>query len=98
MQRLTHQLRLVDESTPPRRTRPAGVLGAEVWAKLVNPNEPAPTDPAALRFLTMTTKPSLRVEFRAGKGGKIAVYMALWAKTRGEKRPWSDVTTATVGA
>ncbi|MBY0311852.1 MAG: hypothetical protein K2W85_07265, partial [Phycisphaerales bacterium] len=34
--RLTHQLRLVDESTPTRRARPAGVLGAEVWVKLVD--------------------------------------------------------------
>lgn len=37
-QRLTHQLRLVDESTPTRRARPAGVLGAEVWVKLAEPN------------------------------------------------------------
>ena len=43
-QRLTHQLRPSaapssepDESTPTRRARPAGVLGAEVWVKLVAP-------------------------------------------------------------
>jgi len=67
--RLTHQLRLVDESTPTRRARPAGVLGAEVWVKLVDADSPAPTDPAALTFLTMTTKPSFRAEFKAGEGG-----------------------------
>jgi hypothetical protein len=48
-QRLTHQLRLVDESTPTRRARPAGVLGAEVWVKLVAPHMPTsprrPTPP-----------------------------------------------------
>jgi len=54
-QRLTHTLRISaatrskpDESTPTRRARPAGVLGAEVWVKLVAPphaDEPAPTDP-----------------------------------------------------
>ncbi len=33
--RLTHHLRLVDESTPTRRARPAGVLGAEVWSATV---------------------------------------------------------------
>jgi hypothetical protein len=97
-QRLTHQLRLVDESTPTRRARPAGVLGAEVWVKLVDADSPAPTDPAALTFLTMTTKPSFRAEFKAGEGGKTAVYMARWVNTRGEKGPWSDVTTATVAA
>jgi hypothetical protein len=96
--RLTHQLRLVDESTPTRRARPAGVLGAEVWVKLVDADSPAPTDPAALTFLTMTTKPSFRAEFKAGEGGKTAVYMARWVNTRGEKGPWSEVTTATVAA
>ena len=97
-QRLTHQLRLVDESTPTRRARPAGVLGAEVWVKLVDADSPAPTDPAALTFLTMTTKPSFRAEFKAGEGGKTAVYMARWVNTRGEKGPWSEITTATVAA
>jgi len=97
-QRLTHQLRLVDESTPTRRARPAGVLGAEVWVKLVDADSPAPTDPAALTFLTMTTKPSFRAEFKAGEGGKTAVYMARWVNTRGEKGPWSEVATATVAA
>ena len=103
--RLTHQLRPSaapngepDESTPTRRARPAGVLGAEVWVKLVDADSPAPTDPAALTFLTMTTKPSFRAEFKAGEGGKTAVYMARWVNTRGEKGPWSEVTTATVAA
>lgn len=96
--RLTHRLRLVDESTPTRRGKPAGVLGAEVWVKLVDADQPAPTDPAALTFLTMTTKPSFRAEFKAGQGGKTAVYMARWINTRGEKGPWSEVTSATVAA
>ncbi|MFN0133007.1 MAG: hypothetical protein ACKVW3_10855 [Phycisphaerales bacterium] len=47
----------------------AGVLGAEVWVKLVDADTPAPTDPAALTFLTMTTKPSFRAEFKAGEVG-----------------------------
>lgn len=97
-QRLTHTLRLTDESTPTRRARPKGVLGAEVWVKLVDAGAPAPTDPAALAFLTMATKPSITAEYRAADGGKTAVYMLRWVNTRGEKGPWSDVTTATVAA
>jgi hypothetical protein len=58
----------------------------------------APTDPAALTFLTMTTKASVRAEFKAGEGGKTAVSMARRVRTRGEKGPWSEVTTATVAA
>jgi hypothetical protein len=55
-------------------------------------------DPIALTFLTMTTRPSFRAEFKAGEGGKTAVYMARWINTRGEKGPWSEITTATVAA
>jgi len=57
------------------------VLGAEVWLKLVDAGEPAPTDPTAPTFLAMATKPSIRVHFRAGAGGKTAVYMARWIYT-----------------
>ena len=80
------------------RARPAGVLGAEVWVKLVDVDQPAPTDPAALAFLTMTTKPRFHAEFKAGEGGKTAVSMARWVNTRGEKGPWSEISTATVAA
>jgi hypothetical protein len=62
-------------------------------------DEPDPSIvPAALTFLTMTTRPSFRAEFKAGEGGKTAVYMARWINTRGEKGPWSEITTATVAA
>jgi len=45
------------------------VLGAEVWVKLVDAGEPAPTNLAALVFLTITIKPTFRAEFRPGEGG-----------------------------
>ena len=124
--RLTHQLRPSeamrgkwDESTPTRRARPAGVLGAEVWVKLVEAGTghqasgtgegnasgassglvpSAQSHVPGFSFLTMTTKPSFRAEFKAGEGGKTAVSMARWVKTRGEKGPWSEITTATVAA
>jgi hypothetical protein len=46
----------------------------------------------------MATKPTIRADIRAGDGGKTAVSMARWVNTRGEKGPWSEVTTATVAA
>lgn len=66
--------------------------------KLVEAGSPTPTDPAALTLVTMTTKPSFRADFKPGEGGKTAVYMARWVNTRGEKGPWSEITTATVAA
>ena len=66
----------LNEATPTRRGRPAGVLGAEVWVKLVEADEPADSpvlaslgNPATFGFLTMTTKPTFRAEFRPGEGG-----------------------------
>ena len=46
----------------------------------------------------MTTRPSFRAEFKAGEGGKTAVYMLRWVITQGENGPWSEIMTATVAA
>jgi hypothetical protein len=67
------------------------MLGAEVWVKLVHADQPAPTDPAALTFLTMTTKPSFcsspqEADFKPGEGGKTVVSMARWVNTWGARR------------
>ncbi len=79
-----------------------GVMGryfAGLMLLMQNPrSRTKANDPAALTFLTMTTKPSFRAEFKSGEGGKTAVYMARWVNTRGEKGPWSEVTAATVAA
>ncbi len=66
--------------------------------KLVDADQPAITNPVALVFLTMTTRPTFRAEFKPGEGDKTAVYMARWINTRGEKGPWSEIATATVAA
>ena len=71
--------------------RPADVRGAEVWVKLVDAEQPAPTNPAALVLLTMTSKPTLRADFKPGEGGKTAVYMTRWVNREGEKGPWSEI-------
>lgn len=36
-------------------------------------------------FLTMTTRPSFRAEYKAGESGKTPLYMARWANLRGER-------------
>ena len=61
------------------------MLGAEVWVKLVDADQPAPTIPGALVFLTMTMKPTFRAEFKPGEGGKAVVYMARWISTSGQR-------------
>ena len=66
--------------------------------KLVEAGEPAPTDPSALAFLKMATKPSIRPDFRSVYGGKTAISMTRWVNTQDENGPWSEITMATVAA
>lgn len=56
------------------------------------------TDLAALPLVTMKSKPKRCEDFKPGEGGKTAVSMARWVKTRGERGPWSEITMATVAA
>ncbi|MBN2559964.1 MAG: hypothetical protein JXQ75_03430 [Phycisphaerae bacterium] len=43
--RLRHTLRYCDETTPTRRARPRGVMGAEVWVRLSEPGRLSPSKP-----------------------------------------------------
>jgi len=96
--RLTHTLRLADEHTPTRTARPPGIRGAEIWLALTPPGAPLPTDPAAFRFLTLSTRPRHRTSFLLADQGLTAAYMLRWVNTRGEPGPWSGIATATVAA
>jgi hypothetical protein len=96
--RLRHTIRFSDEATPTRRARPKNTLGAEVRLKLLPPHEPAPTDPEALRFLTLATSGIATAEFPSQDGGKTAVYMLRWVGPRGAVGPWSEICSATVAA
>lgn len=96
--RLRHTIRFTDEATPTRRARPKNTLGAEVRLKLVDPGQSPPTDPEALRFLTLATNGVATTEYPSEAGGKLAVYMLRWVGPRGAVGPWSEVCSATVAA
>ena len=97
-QRLKHTLRFSDESTPTRKAKPAGAIGAEVRLTLVNPGQPTPTNPDALSYLTLATDGEAEAVFKSEDGGKTAVYMLRWVAPGGVVGPWSDVVTGTVAA
>jgi len=96
--RLRHTLRYADESTPTRRARPSGVIGAEIWIKVAAPGDPPPTGPAELTFLQLSTRTPATIELPGEAGGKTAHYMVRWLSTRSEPGPWSETASATVGA
>ena len=104
-QRLAHQLRLVDESTPTRRARPAGVQRAEIFVALTAPGQPAPPPPSAAggdpreyRYIGSVTRGETTLRFESDKGGMQAHYIARWVAPRGTPGPWSDTASATVAA
>ena len=97
-QRLTHQLRLVDESTPTRRARPKGVQRAEVFVALTAPGQPAPANPGDYRYIGSVTRGETTLSFESDKGGMQAHYLSRWVSTSGATGPWSNTASATVAA
>lgn len=96
--RLRHTIRFADESTPTRRAKPRGTIGAEVRLALVPAGEPAPTNPESLQFLTVSTNGATTAKFDSRDGGKTAVYMLRWVSAGGVTGPWSEAVSATVAA
>lgn len=94
-QRLRHLVGFVDETTPTRRAKPVGVLGAEIWVKV---GDAAPTDPSELRFMGLSTRSPFTADYSGSDGGQIAYYWVRWVNSRGEKGPWSETASATIGA
>ena len=94
-QRLQHVIAFADEATPTKKAKPAGVMGAEIWVKI---GDPPPTDPSELAFLSVDTRTPYTTVYPGADGGKTAHYMLRWVNTNGEKGPWSETASATIGA
>lgn len=92
-QRLCHIIAFRDEGST-RRSKPAGVFGAEIWVKL-GTTPPASTD--ELRFLGLDTSTPYTAHYDIEDAGKTAYYMLRWVNTRQEPGPWSETVAATIG-
>lgn len=97
-ERLRHTVHFSDAATPTRKAKPAGVQGAEIWVAVLPVGQPPPSDPSAFRFETLDTRTPHTIEFDGADGGQNAHYILRWVSTRGEKGPWSETATATIGA
>lgn len=97
-QRLQHTIAWVDEATPTSKARPAGVQGAEVWVKVQPTTEAAPPDPSGYTFLALDSRSPYLATYDGADGGKTAHYILRWVNTRGQKGPWSETVSATIGA
>jgi hypothetical protein len=96
--RLRHVIHFTDAATSTKKAKPPGVSGAEVWVKVAAVADPPPTDPKALTFVALDTRTPYTLDFDGADGGKNAHYMLRWVNTKGEKGPWSETASATVGA
>ncbi len=97
-QRLQHTINFTDEATPTRKAKPAGVLGAEIWVNILAIGQPTPTDPTAFNFVALDTRTPYTLDFAGADGGKNAHYLLRWVNPTGEKGPWSETASVTVGA
>jgi hypothetical protein len=93
--RLQHTLRFVDETTPTRKAKPAGVLGVEIWNKV---GETPPASESELRFVAVDTNAPYVLNFPAADGGKTAYYWLRWVSPTGERGPWGEQSQATIAA
>lgn len=75
-----------------------GVLGAEIWVNILPVGQPTPTDPASFNFVALDTRTPYTLDFAGADGGKNANYLLRWVNPTGEKGPWSETATATIGA
>ena len=50
------------------------------------------------RFLSVDTRTPYVVDYPGEDAGKTAHYMLRWFATTGEKGPWSETASATIGA
>ncbi len=98
--RLRHTIHFKDEATPTSKARPKGVIGAEVWVKLVPVGEPPPLGGGGaegMTFIATCTRTPCIADHPASGGGMNAHYMLRWVNRRGQTGPWSETASATVG-
>lgn len=95
--RLQHTIAFTDSATPTKKAKPAGVMGAEIWMALTAVGAPTPTDPATFSFVALDTRTPYTIDFGGAEGGKNAHYLLRWVNPTGQKGPWSETATATIG-
>ncbi len=97
-QRLRHEIRFSDEATPTSRAKPKGIMGCEIWVKVLPTGEAAPVGADGLSFVTLDTASPYTAVYDGTDGGKTAHYMLRWVKSSDDKGPWSETISATITA
>ncbi len=72
--------------------------GRGPWASRPRTSDPLPVDPSELTFLSVDTRGPYVTDYPGEGGGKTVHYMLRCVSTTGEKGPWSETASATIGA
>jgi hypothetical protein len=94
---LRHELRFSDAENPERRSKPAGVLGLQLFRSI---GETAPTNPLTCQFQVFVsdTRSTTKLDFDPADAGKIAHYFARWQTRTGLVGPWSLLASRMIAA
>ena len=75
------------------RAKPAGVHGAEIWAKI---GGEAPVVDSDFYFVIVDTASPHVITFNMSETGQKAYYRLRWVNKRGEAGPWSPMVSAVI--
>lgn len=89
-------LRLVDELTPNSRSKPFGVTGAMIYAKVGGEAPPASVEECT--FMGFATRNRHTVAFAPAQAGETAYVLARWINAKGEAGPVSSPAITTIAA
>lgn len=92
---LSQSLRMVDSATPTTQAKPAGAIAAEFRCGV---SETPLTDPTAIPYVGLMTRPQVRQDFDSADVGKTAYYACRWITRTGLTGPWSNIASMTVAA
>jgi hypothetical protein len=81
-----HTLRFADMNTPDKRSKPAGIIGMQLF---LNIGVAPVTNPAESSFYASVTRQPFAVVFSPTNNGKVATYFARWITRTGLVGPWS---------
>ena len=73
------------------------MIGIEIFSVLTAVGRDIPSKPLAFTFVAVDTAASYFAGYPGTERGKTASYILCWINSRGEKGPWSEVFSATIG-
>ena len=90
---LRHTINFVDENTPTRTAKPAGVMGAEIWVYV---GDAPPENTQEMRFLGLDTRTPYEAKFESADASKTAYYRLRWVNRQGESGDWGAIASAVI--